>query len=91
MKCIIKNMSSAMPVDKSTGNVIICYISFRTMNFLCFLPYSFPVLHVIEFYVEDDVCHLPRVTRTNIDRKSHSPLHLTYPQQTTGARGSVVG
>jgi hypothetical protein len=26
------------PVENSTGNLIVCYISFRTSNFPCFLP-----------------------------------------------------
>jgi hypothetical protein len=43
------------PVDNSTGSLTICYISFRTINFPCFLQYSFPVLHVIEWFVEADV------------------------------------
>jgi hypothetical protein len=33
---------------------IICYISFRTINFPCFVLYSYPDLHVIEWYVEAD-------------------------------------
>jgi hypothetical protein len=36
------------PVNNSTGILIICYISFRTINFSFILPYSFPVLRVIE-------------------------------------------
>jgi hypothetical protein len=35
---------SVTPVENSVGILIICYISFRTINFLCFLSYSFPVL-----------------------------------------------
>jgi hypothetical protein len=49
------NLSSSLytetcvtPVEDSTGSLIIYYISFRTINFPCFPPYSFPVLHVIE-------------------------------------------
>jgi hypothetical protein len=34
-------------VENSTGSLIIYYINFRAINFPCFLPYSFPVLHVI--------------------------------------------
>jgi hypothetical protein len=35
-------------------------------NFLCFIPYSFPILHVIEWYVEAEAkSHLPRITLRN--------------------------
>jgi hypothetical protein len=37
-------MIRGTPVENSVGILIICYISFRTINFLCFLSYSFPVL-----------------------------------------------
>jgi hypothetical protein len=47
-KRINANDTNATRVENSTGCLIICYISFRTVNFPCFLPYSFPVLHVIE-------------------------------------------
>jgi hypothetical protein len=43
-----------IPVDNSTGCLIIYYESFRTINFY-FVPYSYPDLRVIEWYVEDDV------------------------------------
>jgi hypothetical protein len=33
-------------VKDSTGSLIICYTSFRTINFPCFLPQSFTTLHV---------------------------------------------
>jgi hypothetical protein len=34
-------------IDNCTGNFIIYYISFRTINLKLFLSYSFPGLHVI--------------------------------------------
>jgi hypothetical protein len=36
------------PVDNSKASLIIPYFSFRTINFPCFLLYSFPVPQVIE-------------------------------------------
>jgi hypothetical protein len=35
-------------VEISKENLTIRYISVCTVNFICSLPYSFPVLHVIE-------------------------------------------
>jgi hypothetical protein len=32
-----------------------CYVSFRTINFPCCLPYCFPTLHIIEWYIKADV------------------------------------
>jgi hypothetical protein len=40
--------TSVTPVENATRILNICYISFHTINFPCFFPYSFPVLHVIE-------------------------------------------
>jgi hypothetical protein len=42
-------------VENLTGSPSICYASFRTINFPCFFPYSFPALHVIEWYVEAEI------------------------------------
>jgi hypothetical protein len=65
---------SLTPVTNSTGSLIIPYISFRTVNFPCFLPYSIPVLHVIEWSVEAGIYHhLPRTTHTNNHKLS--PLY----------------
>jgi hypothetical protein len=49
--CVI---TSVTPAENSTG-IIICYTCFRTINFPSFLPYCFPVLNVIERYVEANV------------------------------------
>jgi hypothetical protein len=46
---------SVKPVESATGSLTICYTSFRAIHFPYFLPYSFPVLHVIESYVEADI------------------------------------
>jgi hypothetical protein len=51
-----------MPVEISTESY---YVSFHTINFPCFLPYFFPVLHVMEWYVKADVKHnLLRIAST---------------------------
>jgi hypothetical protein len=47
--------TSVTPVENSTGSLIICYIRFRTINFLGFLQYSIRILHVIGRHVEADV------------------------------------
>jgi hypothetical protein len=44
-----------MTVGNSTVSLIIHYVSFRTINFPCFLPYSFPILCANEWWVEADV------------------------------------
>jgi hypothetical protein len=53
-ECFIKG-SHVTPVDMSMGNLMICYVRFRIINFPFFLPYSFPNLHVIERYFEADI------------------------------------
>jgi hypothetical protein len=35
-------------LDNSAGSLIVCHTSICTINFTCFLPYSFPVLHDTE-------------------------------------------
>jgi hypothetical protein len=53
-------------IEIRTGNKVICYITFRGVNFSRFLPYSFPLLHVTEWYVEANIeLHLLRTTRIN--------------------------
>jgi hypothetical protein len=47
----VLHKSSVKPVENSVGSLIICYISFGTINFPYFLPFSFPVLHVIEWCI----------------------------------------
>jgi hypothetical protein len=42
------NKTSVTPVQSYAISLIICYVSFIIINFVCFLLYSFPVLHVIE-------------------------------------------
>lgn len=64
-----KNMKSKLtvrPVDNSVRTLIVCYISFPAINFPYFLPYSFPVLRVIE----------------NISRLKFSAISLGYLRQT---------
>jgi hypothetical protein len=59
---------SVTPVGNLTGILIICYIHFRIINILCYLPHSFPVLNVTEWCNEDDVYrYLPRITRTIVN------------------------
>jgi hypothetical protein len=58
-------MYSVMNITNVTG-LIICYSSFRNINFPCFILDFFPVLHVIEYYVEASAQrHLPRIIYTN--------------------------
>jgi hypothetical protein len=60
----------------STGRIIISCLSFRSL-----LPYSFPALHVIEWYVGVDLWrHLPQIWRTN-SQPTCSILHFTYLHQ----------
>jgi hypothetical protein len=41
-------LTSVTPGEKITGSLVICYISYRTINLSRFFPYPFPVLHVID-------------------------------------------
>jgi hypothetical protein len=42
-------MCEITPIENSVGSVIICYITFHALNFSRFLPYSFPLLYVMEW------------------------------------------
>jgi hypothetical protein len=58
--------NTATPVNNLTGNTITCHISFRTINFPCFLAYHFSVLHATKLFVEVyGKWYLQRTARTN--------------------------
>jgi hypothetical protein len=54
-QALLQTDTSVKPTENSKESLVIYYTSFRTINLTCFSPYSFPVLHVIEWYVEADV------------------------------------
>jgi hypothetical protein len=43
--------ASIISIANSTGILVICNTKFRNTNFLCSVPFSFPVLRVTEWYV----------------------------------------
>jgi hypothetical protein len=85
-KCFKMNVVLRL-VENSTKTPITCYISFRTVNFPCFLPCLFPVLHL---RLSNDTL---RPTFNAISHKWHarivnrepsllySILHFTYSYQ----------
>jgi hypothetical protein len=52
---IKKNIILLTLGDNSKESLIICYVSFGTINFLCFVSYFAPFLRVTEWCVEADV------------------------------------
>jgi hypothetical protein len=41
----LKVLRTWQPLENSAASLLVRYISLRTVNFPCFLPYSLPVLH----------------------------------------------
>jgi hypothetical protein len=64
--------------DSSTGSLNICYRSFRTINF-SFLPYSVPVIHIIEWHIKADFNAISHEYHALIFNRKPSPLyrHIT--------------
>jgi hypothetical protein len=62
------------PVEISTGNIIIHYMRFRTINLPRFLPYSFPLLYDTSNLKFNAISH--EYHSQVFDRKLSPSLHM---------------
>jgi hypothetical protein len=78
-------------VENSKQSPIIYYISFRTINFPCFLPYYVLVLYVIE-YASRSMFNAISHEHAQIVNRKHTPLygrlHFTYPYPDLPSEGA---